>query len=495
MPVTEQDFRQLFDVLRAIDLFGDGPPEPPWGTQPDVQSVQRAIDGAAEGLPLLFEDTYVDPLRTHVPHLLALVEQDPGEGRVILETIVAAVYDHGVEEVAAPLHRFLAVVSNFYRSFLDAERRIRADFPLAEALPPLAMFQHSGRSGPFTVPVDGTHDLFGAAVGVVSLPSTYRNDPLLWASLAHETGGHDVLHADTDLLPELAGGVRNFFGGGPVMSGQITGAHLLGLLWSYWIDEAASDVYGLLNIGPSFGLNLIVFFAALNARAEGSDQPSLRTATGRDPMDILDPHPIDILRPHLAIGVVQSLARLSEEARNAYVQDLNMLAELCAPGVTEVEVVGSLPRRTGGSLPLNVRLPLAPMQDAARRVGAFIASTRLQALGGHSIQDLETWDDPDEAAALRIADILTRDASAVAAGDDAQLLAGATVAAMNSPGDYEAITRRLGEALDHSYSTDPYWGTPKPDLLFIPFREVDQDALLDRYAVGVRLVGREAEAA
>src|SRR5262249_41005014 len=155
-------------------------------------------------------------------------------------------------------------VSNLYRSFLSARRRSRAKFPLVETLPPLATFAHGGEGGPFTLPVDGVRELCGAKVGVVSLPSTYRDHPILWASLAHETGGPDVLPADEGLLSELAAGVAGLFGGGPLQPGKpLSGPQLLGLLWGYWIDEAASDVYGLLNIGPAFGFSLAAFFAAL----------------------------------------------------------------------------------------------------------------------------------------------------------------------------------------------------------------------------------------
>lgn len=493
MAVTEQNFVAVFERLKAIDLSGTGPPAPPFGAELTVDAVRRPIEEAADALPLVFRRVYVDPLLAQLPHALLLLEQqgDPELTQAITETLAGAVYDHETAEIAAPLHRFLAVISNFYRSFLSAKRRARADLPLREFVPPLAMFQHSGRRGPFTLTVPTVDRLCGGGVGVVSLPSTYRQHPILWASLAHETGGHDVLHADPGLLDELATGVGAFFGGGSSFDpDHLTGAQLLSILWSWWIDEAASDVYGLLNIGPTFGLNLIAFFAALIARGHGLDQPTLRTGSGTNPTDLLDSHPIDILRPHLAIGVIQSLRGLNPTVRDGYIRDLNALTDLCARGAQEVKIVGFLPLQGGGSLPLNVALPLKDMQDAARRVGTFIASTRLHSLDDHSIQELETWDDADEAVAVRIADILENDRSAVGAGDDAQLLAGATLAVLDQPQSYDTVTRRLDEALDFSFTTDPIWGLPLPDPIFVPEREVERGARLDRYAVSVELVSR-----
>jgi hypothetical protein len=497
VPVTEQNFRAIFDRLRAIDLFGQGPPDPPFGTTLTVEAVKPSIESASTRLPLVYRRVYVDPLVSQLQAVLQALEPlKPEDRQMAIEALAGAVYDHSVHEVAAPLHRFLAVISNLYRSFLDAQRRMRAHLPLRGFTPPLALFQHSGRKGPYTYGVDAIESLCGGLAGVVSLPSTYRDHPLLWASLAHETGGHDVLHADPGLLEELGDGVAAFFGGaGGFDPLHLTGAQVLAILWSWWIDEAASDVYGLLNIGPAFGLNLIAFFAALNARAHHTDQPVLRIRSGQSVEERLDRHPIDVLRPHIAIGVIQSLRGLNPSVRDGYVRDLNMLTDLCSGGAQNVEVVGFLPLQGGGTLPLNAALPLKDMQDAARRVGAFIASTPLHALGNHSIQDIETWDDADEAVAVRIAEILKSNHSAVGGGDDAQLLAGATLALLDQPAAYDTVTSRLDEALDFSFATDPIWGLPIPDQLYVPDAEVEAGSRLDRYAFEVQLVGRTAASA
>lgn len=475
MPVSEENFSQIFKRLAEVDLFGSGPPNVPWpGSQPTAEAFRAAIDPAASRLPLVYHGPYIDPLRQNLDQVIqALSGADD-----ILETVGGAIYDHRVDGIDPELDRFLAVISNFYRSFLDATKRAAAGFPqISEQLPPLAMFQHDGQNGPFTLPVDAISSLFGGAVGVVSLPSSFRDHPLLWASLAHETGGHDCLHADADLLPELSKSVQTFFGGGAIPAhGHITVNQFLGLLWSYWMDEAASDVYGVMNIGPEFGLNLVAFFAAMWERLKPTGQPTLRTFSAAGQSGMLDPHPTDILRPYLVMGATQALQALSADRRDQYSQDLRTLAQITADGATTIRIQGRVPVGRSTSLPFNATLPMDVMQASALHVGSLIASSTLAALGENKIQALETWDDPDEDTARLIAQNMLADISVVGQGDDAALLAGATIAAFDQPAQYDTITARLNEALDASFATDPFWGTPRPDHAFIQTRLVPENS-------------------
>src|SRR4051812_28209003 len=125
MPIPQDNVKAVFDKLNGANLPGEGPPDVPWGDSLTADAVVSAIDADADALPLVFRDGYADPLRRNMPHVLR-VAGDP----TLIETLAGAVYDHGVEEVDAPLGRFLAVVSNLYRSFLDAETRTGVDLPL-----------------------------------------------------------------------------------------------------------------------------------------------------------------------------------------------------------------------------------------------------------------------------------------------------------------------------------------------------------------------------
>lgn len=469
MSIDTASFIRLCEKINtSVDLFGDAPPAPPWGNNLDPNLVLKAINSGANSLPIAYQTGYVTPL---TDNLATIVARTPDE----VEPLAGAVYEHAPGSIVkAELGRFLAVISNLYRSFLSNEKRAAANIPAAMPQnPPLATFLHSGMSGPFTIPSDDIGQLFGSNIGVVCLPATYRAHPLLWASLAHETGGHDVTHADTGLLPELGAGARALFGGGLPAGRSLTEEQFLGILWSYWIDEASADVYGLLNIGPAFALNLAAFFAAMNTQAGHAPIPTLRTQSGHPQGDpAMDVHPTDLLRLHLAIGVIESLTGLADATKADYVASLTALATLCAQGATTIDFQGDIAIDRDHWVTVNASRPLAEMQDAARRAGAYIATARLQSLDNHSIQEIETWDDSDEATARQIAAAMARNSSVAEMGDDAQLLAGATLALLAQPDLYDQVTGLLAAALDRSFQQDPIFGTPSAGPAYVRYAAI-----------------------
>ena len=448
-------FSQFCARLAQIDLFGTAGMALPQGT-----TLAKAIRDAAPLLPPLYEPIYVTHLESRLKNLL---QKAPGS----VETMTGVVYQHA-GSTHQPLDRFLAVISDLYRSFLDKDKRTNAGVPLAEAVPPLAMFQHDGSSGPFTIPIDDVANLIGGSCGVVSMPATYAENPIIWAALAHETGGHDVTHADAGLLEQLAAGIGSALAGLPNQPG--ISRDDFASLWAYWIDEASADVYGLLNCGPEFELNLAAFFGALNARATGG-VPSLRMESGfsdGDSDQILDPHPTDILRLSLGVGVIQSLSGLSSVSKSSYIEQITEIGKLLGNGDT-VTIAGNIPASDNTLQPFQVKLPLDFMHQAAISVGGFIASAKLKALNGHSIQDIETWDDADEARAQSVKAALLASGPISPLGDDAQLLAGATLALIEKPDIYNQVTQALNDGLDRSFQLDPIWGTPPADATYIRY--------------------------
>ena len=476
MGLDSTKFEAFFEKLTKLNLFGAAPPSPPFGKKPTVAKLQKAMTPGAQLLPTVFRDGYATPLQQNLTSVLAQLGQD----LTSIEAITGAVYQQAQKTGKPQLQRFLAVISDLYRSFLSKKRRIAANFPLVETVPPLAMFQNKGDDGPFTIPSDDIKSLLGAAIGVVSMPAVYRDHPVLWTALSHETGGHDVIHADVNLMPEMRAGVRQALGGPATISspGNLTQKQIIALLWDYWMDEAAADIYGVMNVGPIFGHNLAVFFSALNAPAGKTSSPSLRTQSGfdsNDPQKLLDPHPTDLLRLSLIQGAVQSLTGLAKGAITSYSADYDALAKICAPGATKIDIAGNVLLGPGQHVPVQASFPLADMQDAAFKAGAFIATAKFNALSQHSIQDIETWSDLDEQTAQSIATALKNNTSVAGLGDDAQLLAGANIALFADPSLYVSVTQLLNGALDESFANDPFWAKPQPDKAF--YRSISMDLL------------------
>lgn len=452
------------EVIRrfvAIDPLAMGDQPPPWAPgRPDAAKLTEVIDAAADDLPLAYRAAYVEPLSGAVPHLL---RTDDNSAAVAFnaETLVGAIYQHGEQSVVrGQLRQFLAAVSNYYRSFLSGAKRHAVHFPMpADGLPPLAVFQHSGAFGPFTFPDEMVKKLCGAELSVVSLPQRLRAHPVTWLTVAHETAGHDVLHADPDLLPELVVAVRTLFGGEPLTPGkQPEPDQLQALLWSYWIDEVASDVYALLNGGPAFAYNMGIFIEALRTVRPGVGASLFRSS----PFAALGVHPPAVLRLHVAIGVVKNLTSLAPEDRRAHVKNLEALAKRHVDGTT-LAVQGRVEVERDRWVDIEkLDVKLDEFTAAARRVGAFIATAPLQAFDGHTVQEIETWDADDEHVTAIIADTFIRNAGNVQAvknlGDDAQLLAGATLALLKDPTLYDQINSALAGALDESHRRDSIMG-------------------------------------
>jgi hypothetical protein len=245
------------------------------------------------------------------------------------------------------------------------------------------------------------------------------------------------------------------------------------------MDEAAADVYGVLNMGPAFAPSLAAFLAAFRAHIKtdikGEKRParpgvaveaSPRDNEGGD--DTLEDHPVDLLRFYLLLGAIESMAKLDSARRADYVAAIEDIARLVAGGANTIHIEGMVNLGSGKPIPVKADMPLAEAAEAARKVGKMIATKKFEALNHHGIQDIETWDDADEAAAEAIAARILQRQSIVGHGDDAQLLAGATLALLQKPERYDEAQSLLNAALDESFRTDPVWRDLTASHVFAP---------------------------
>lgn len=458
MVFDSMQFQQLFTQLMQVNLYADMPsaklpfPLPQRhasgalvGNWPTAAQIGSVITPALPTLPLRYQDAYGHKLLARLENILetAMTNEQP----TLVATLVGAIYDHTVDALAPALRRFLAVNANLYGSFWAAETRAQLNLPLIERLPPLATFKDHGDQGPFTITPDHMLTLTDSAVGVVSLPGTYHAYPLLWGALSHEVAGHDLIHADVGLLAELTECV------GAALAEAGFPAAIISL-WRYWLDESAADVCGVLNLGPAFGLNLLLLLLLLNAQGPQALHGLRIQSTPGDASGMLDTHPTDLLRLYLVIGVVAHLPTLAQSHREAAVAMLEAATNFCTPTTNQFILRGYLPQ-DDKTQPVPVRTyPLSLLTQSAQVVGKTIAYTPMQAFAGYALADIETWDDEDEEITQTLVTAMQQNQSIVGLGDSAHALAAATQLLYQNAALYTQVVGHLEDALDASFQQE-----------------------------------------
>jgi hypothetical protein len=406
----------------------DGPPDPA-AFAPLVARLERA----APKLPPLYRRTVAEPLLAKLRELgpggfARLLAGDPerqGAARLVLD-LAQAVLQPAEGYQAKATAALQEVVSDLYDGFLSAEDRRGVKPPDRGVTPPLVRWG-SAQAGPYTWPVSDT-SAFGAGAAVVSLPAANAARGILaWAALAHETAGHDLLGADDGLRDELAGRVR----------AGLLAEKLPSAIADYWadrIDETASDVMGVLSMGPAAAVGVVGYFRALNGAFGGT--PALRNVGRAE-----DPHPADLARAYLAAETVRLLPF---EGAGRWADRL----------VAEAD-------RDLGRLRLgDVAVTAGVAKASAAAVARAIVRGKLDALEGHALGEIQSWSDRDEAV---VAALRTRihEGGRAGAGEYA---AGAYAAHAVAAGVYEAVSgatrpdaamREMVAVLDAMHARNP----------------------------------------
>jgi len=416
------------DVARAFKDPAKGPRD-----LTSFAPLRAAVARALPRLPPAYQEAIAGPLLKTIvrlgpaglKRLLASHPDRTGSAALLLDT-TQAVLQAGDD---AATDAFQEVVSDLYDGFLSAEDRRGVKLPERSILAPLVKWGCPD-DGPYTWPAEATASL-GATTGVVSLPPGNATHGLcVWAALGHETAGHDVLGADRGLKSELADAVRR--------SLREAGMTALAGYWADRIDETASDVLGILNMGPAAGFGLLATLRGF--RLASGDGARLQSEGAAD-----DEHPADVVRGFLAAATIRALPFDGAQAwSDALERETTLDAQVIRLGRREVSLVEA--------------------RTSAAAVARAVAGTRLKSLEGHGLGEIQTWRDLDEAVVIRLRAALGsggQAADALERGDYAAHAVAAAVTAAAAGGGPASLQPRLVAMLALMHRRNPAWGLLK----------------------------------
>ncbi|NPD26197.1 hypothetical protein HPP06_22520 [Corallococcus exiguus] len=412
----------------------DGNPGP---TEPsNYHALRGRLEAARASLPAVYRETFLQPFMAALDALgpegfSRVLQQDPHREStaLLLFDVAHAILQNaeGYERMATDA--FQEVVSDLYDGFLSAEDRRGVERPDRGVLPPLVKWGNP-TFGPYTWPVDATGDVFKLEAGVVNLPPANAHRGLLaWSALPHEAAGHDILHADSGLEQDLASAVYARL--------KQDNLESLGRYWADRIDETASDVLGILNMGPVAGIGLIGYFRALNMAWGGG--PRLRGEGAAT-----DAHPADLLRGYLAAATVQALQFAGRQEWARFISD-------------EVEKDRS-----------DIILAGRPVRVEAARLSAglvaeVIVTHPAAALEGHSLGEIQNWRDEDEARVTQLSLLLKpgsedRPGTLLEGTYAAHLVAAAVMAGLAPGARVRQVQMQMVRLLKQMHDANPAWG-------------------------------------
>ncbi|MBP2656606.1 MAG: hypothetical protein H6Q73_4175 [Firmicutes bacterium] len=347
--------------------------------------------------------------------------------RLMLD-IAQAILQNAEGYKALATDAFQEVVSDLYDGFLSAEDRGGIHPPDLSVVPAVVKWGEPD-SGPYTWPIDATSAL-GLEAAVVSVPPIHAETGLLaWSSISHEVCGHDILHADIGLINQLAEAVKAALHEKNIDYG-------LPEYWSSRIDETASDVLGVLNLGPAAAIGLVGYFRGMNAAFTGKAQL-------RNNGPAQDPHPADILRGYLG---AYSTGLLVFEQAGEWEKVIEAETD---KDLTSIRLAGTM-----------VNTDIA--KQSARIVANAIMKTKLKSLENHSLDQIQNWRDRDESISAFLRTLLRTTGSLTEEYKTgfyaAHVVAAAITEALSQDVDIDVVFNRMITLLKVMHDTNPAWG-------------------------------------
>jgi hypothetical protein len=427
---------------------------------------QKLLSYIYEGytiLPLVYHKTFLDPLKymasNFYEEIRGYIKRYPDLNAGPFREWLDSIYQHKSGYLLKYTRAFEESIADLYDGFLSMEERINIKPPDYEKFPPLVRWGGPD-AGPYTYPATGLStysDTPEMNIAVVSMPPAYSQNIALWAAIGHETGGHDVLHADKGLLNELEDVTtkqimkEEKLKGHQVMYNgrQLPLAEFAANYWKNTMDETASDVCGLLNLGPAAGIGLAVLLISVTEMRTGK-----RNLVSSGPLS--DVHPIHAIRILLAADVIRNIPDLDAHVAGMWADALEGIVDKYVDNKNEYVLY----TQTESGRKTNAEIPYNDMRETVKIVAKTLAFTPLTSLEGHSLSEINTWANSDETIAVRIAnDLLNKKEPSIVSGkyEDtiyaAHIISGAVIALANMS-DLKTTTDLAIIALNKMYDTN-----------------------------------------
>lgn len=360
--------------------------------------------------------------------------QSQGLRQIIPDAALALLVYNSISENA-----FQEIVSDLYSNFLSEEGRAGKQGgrpinpPEYGVLPPLVKFGNQN-VGPYTWTAPGTYQMLGMRCAIVSLPPAQTKGGIFaWSALGHETGGHDIIHADLGLIEELSRAIYN------AVLAKTRNAQLANY-WAKCTDEIASDAMGYLHMGPSVGVSLIGYFRALG-------NGKLRTIGSTD-----GTHPIDLLRGYFAAAVAK---RLGIPDAAAWSQAIYAEVQKDNGPLYFVDRQGRY-----YAFPAT----FAQAVDSADAVAEAILRTPMTRLEGYTMQKIIDWDKYDQDIVDNLVPVIKNNPALPANLQGpgfyaAYVVAAATQAALQAGSNLTDIFNNMQTYLVTMHFDNPTWST------------------------------------
>ncbi|HEV8050912.1 MAG TPA: hypothetical protein VGP47_00340, partial [Parachlamydiaceae bacterium] len=446
------DISNLDNCIEEVRQADLSPPEVPTFDQYFV-NYKRLIDDLEDSmssLPYVYQEVAAKPLISYLKNIgeyqyLRIFRYSNYEGlQQLISDASLAILFH--QEAPVRISAFQEVISDLYDRFICSEKRtgketgLHINPPAYGIIPPLVKFGNA-ESGPYTWPGDVTSQVLGMGCAIVSLPPAQLEGGLLaWTALGHETGGHNVTHADENLLQELGEKVN-----AAIM--KKFDSQELADYWTHCIDESVADVCGYLHMGPSIGIGLVGYF-----RSFGNGR--LSTIGYKE-----GPHPIGLLRGYLAAAVAK---RLHFEGSSEWSE---IIASETSKDNGNLRLVDSDGYRY--SFPVSLEIAIASTEIVAQTILRSI----LPSIENHSLQGIQDWQDRDQnivekfVHAFKTGEQLPK----ILAGPGffaAHVVAAATQAALENGAQVKEIFGKMQNVLAEMHLNNPLWAQiPTPESI------------------------------